>query len=394
MGPEISTGEIIACVLLAITIVELMLLYRKVAKVEDRSDFAGTLAQLKKDIEDGQDDLRADTGRIVRENMASFTDVIGSNTKNMVSLQQTELERIDRHMQEKLDVMRSLVDEKLQKTLNERVTDSFKAVNEHLVEVHKGLGEMQNLARSVGDLKKVMSGVKTRGILGEVALGAILQDVLAPGQYETNAATKKGSADRVEFAVKMPLGEGGFVYLPIDSKFPADTYMRLKEACETGSADDIKAARRDFVRRLRDEAKDISEKYLDPPNTTDFAIMFLPSEGMYLEAVNSGLVEELQRERHVNLAGPATMAAMLNCIQMSLRSIAIQRRSTEVWQVLNAVKTEFATFEKAFEAARGHMDQASKDLDRLVGVRTKKMAQCLKDVGELPTEDTDTLPKN
>lgn len=334
-----------------------------------------------------QDDLRADTGRIVRENMESFSGVIGRNSKDTAAMQQEEMARIDAHMQQKLDEMRSLVDEKLQQTLTERVSASFQIVNERLEQVHRGLGDMQSLARSVGDLKKVMGNVKTRGILGEIQLGAILKEILAPEQYDMNVATKKGSSKVVEFAVKLPVEGSNFVYLPIDAKFPGTTYKNLQEAYNEGDRNLIEECRKNLISTLKNEAKDIHDKYISPPETTDFAILFIPVEGLYAEAVNLGMLEELQRKYHVHIAGPGTMAALLNTIQMMFRYVAIQKRSTEVWQVLGAVKTEFAKFDDVLASTQKKITQANKDLDSLIGVRTRAIQRKLADVTELQTAD-------
>lgn len=276
----------------------------------------------------------------VDKNLHTFT---GETKQNLETIRVT-VDKNLRAMQEdnnkKLDDMRQIVDEKLQKTLSERMNESFKLVNERLEQVYKGLGEMQTLAQGVGDLKKVLTNVKTRGIVGEIQLGAILEDILAPEQYETNVATVPNSRNVVEYAVKLPVEDGSFVWLPIDSKFPGDTYGALRDAYEEGSREQIDACVKQLIATLKSEAKDIHDKYLAPPHTTEFGIMFLPFEGLYAEAVSRGMVEILQRDYHVNLAGPSTMAALLNSLQMSFRTIAIQKRSGEVWSVLGAVKTE------------------------------------------------------
>ncbi len=282
----------------------------------------------------------------------------------------------------KMDEMRVVVDEKLQKTINARMNESFSLVNDRLEQVYKGLGEMQNLAVGVGDLKKVLSNVKTRGILGEVQLAAILEEILSPEQYDTNVSTKQGSKAVVEFAVKIPSGDS-FIYLPIDAKFPGDTYARLRDAIESGSQLDINEASKLLTATIKSEAKDIRDKYLDPPNTTDFAIMFLPFEGLYAEVVNRGLIEVLQREYSVNIAGPSTMAALLNSLQMGFKTFAIQQRSSEVWQVLSAVKTEFNKFETTLRTTQQRINQVNDELDKLVGVRTRQIQRKLKSVSEL-----------
>lgn len=299
-----------------------------------------------------------------------------------------KLENIRRSMEQKLsDIrednnkqlteMRTTVDEKLQKTLEEKMNRSFAMVSERLEQVYKGLGEMQTLAVGVGDLKKVLSNVKTRGIVGEIQLGNILEEILTPDQYDTNVATKKGSRDVVEFAIKLPARDDGFIYLPIDSKFPGDSYAALRDAYESGSKEAVDAAAKTLINTIRREAKDIRDKYIDPPNTTEFAVMFLPFEGLYSEVVNRGMVEQLQRDYKVNIAGPSTMAALLNSIQMGFKTLAVQKRSAEVWNLLGSVKKEFETFNAVLVATQTRLDQANKELDKLVGVRTRQITRKL-----------------
>lgn len=292
---------------------------------------------------------------------------------------------------QKLDEMRRTVDEKLQDTLEKRITESFKTVNSYLEQVYKGLGEMQTLASDVGGLKQVLSGVKTRGILGEIQLGAILEEILAPEQYETNVATVPGSANRVEYAVRLPGADGGTVYLPIDSKFPGDTFAQLQDAGLSGDAAAVAAARKALETTLKAEAKDIFSKYVEPPYTTNFGIMFLPFEGLYAEVVNMGLLETLQRDYHVNVAGPSTMAALLNSLQMGFRTLAIQKRSSEVWQVLGAVKTEFGKFEDGLMNMRRHLDQTGRDLDSLLTTRTNQINRQLRAVQALDSAESARL---
>ncbi len=292
----------------------------------------------------------------------------------------TQLSYIQEDNNKKLDEMRKTVDEKLQKTLENTMQQSFGLVNERLEQVYKGLGEMQHLAVGVGDLKKVLSNVKTRGILGEIQLGAILKEILSPEQFEENVVTKAKGTERVEFAVKLPADDDGFIYLPIDSKFPGDTYMALQNAYETADPAQVDAAAKLLLNTLKKEAKDIRDKYIDPPNTTEFAIMFLPTEGLYCEAVNRGMIETLQREYKVNLAGPSTMAALLNSLQMGFKTLAVQKRSAEVWKVLGSVKSEFEKFADVIDATQKRLEQANSELDKLVGVRTRAINRHLKAV--------------
>ncbi len=310
------------------------------------------------------------------------------NIRTAVEKQMMDL-RQDNTIQ--LEKMRATVDEKLQKTLEDRISQSFRLVTERLEQVNKGLGEMQAMAANVGDLKKVLSNVKTRGILGEIQLGAILEEILTPEQYATNVATKKGSTNVVEYAVKMPGKDGSFVYLPIDAKFPGDTYAQLMDAYDSGDPAAVEAAGKALEQRIRGEAKDIRDKYIAPPDTTDFGILFLPVEGLYAEVVRRGLIETLQRDYHVNIAGPTTMAALLNSLRMGFNTLAIEKRSSEVWKILGAVKTEFDTFGKVVESARKRLEQADAELDRLVGVRTRVIQRKLRAVEKLPQEQTAAL---
>ena len=313
-----------------------------------------------------------------------LTDMSKSLTERQQVLENTVKNQLDVMRQDnnqKLDAMQKVVDEKLQKTLEEKMTESFKQVSERLEQVYRGLGEMQTVAAGVGDLKKVLSNVKTRGILGEIQLGAILSEILAPEQYEVDIATVPKSTNRVEFAVKLPgANEGESVYLPIDSKFPGDTYAALQDAYESGDPDRVAAARKALATVVKKCAKDIRDKYVYPPATTNFAIMFLPFEGLYAEVVNSGLVEILQKEYQINITGPSTMAAMLNALQMGFRTLAIQKRTGEIWKILGEVKTEFETFESVLDTTQKHLKQAGDDLEKLVGVRTRQINRRLRGI--------------
>ena len=398
-------------VLLVLVIV---LLTRKPAAAPraDSSDLGGAFSALgtlvSQNLKQGREAQRqqlADMDKSLTGKMGSVTDQLGQfekrlhgftaeTTQNLENIR-TTVDKNLRAMQEdnnkKLDDMRRIVDEKLQKTLSERMNESFRLVNERLEQVYKGLGEMQTLAQGVGDLKKVLTNVKTRGIVGEIQLGAILEDILAPEQYEVNVATRPGSRNVVEYAVKLPVEDGSHVWLPIDSKFPGDTYGALRDAYETGDRAPIDACAKQLVSTLKAEAKDIHDKYLEPPYTTDFGILFLPFEGLYAEVVNRGMVEVLQREYHVNIAGPSTMAALLNSLQMSFRTIAIQKRSGEVWSVLGAVKTEFDKFEACLTQTQNRLDQASRELDKLVGTRTRAIRRRLKGVTELSEAESQAV---
>ena len=286
----------------------------------------------------------------------------------------------------RLGEMRQTVDEKLQKTLEDRLQKSFGLVSQQLELVYKGLGEMRVLAAGVGDLKKVLSNVKTRGILGEVQLGAILEQLLAPGQYAENVATVPGSAERVEFAVRLPGDGDSPVWLPIDAKFPQDAYAALLAAYDTADKAAVELAAKELDKRVRAFGKDIHDKYLAPGHTTDFGVMFLPVEGLYAEVVRRGTAERLQREYKIVVAGPTTMAALLNSLQMGFKTLAIQKRSGEVWKVLGSVKAEFDTFGQALAQAQNRLNQASSELENLVGVRTRQIQRKLQQVTLLPGE--------
>lgn len=292
-----------------------------------------------------------------------------------------QLSAICRDNELKLEAIRATVDEKLATTLNDRLGASFKQVSSQLEAVYRGLGDMQNIASGVGDLKRVLSNVKTRGILGEVQLGAILRDILTADQYAENVATKPGSAERVEFAVKLPVEGGDPIWLPIDSKFPGDTYEHLRDAIEAGDAEGVAAARRALEQVIKAEAKDISSKYLSVPETTNFAIMFLPFEGLYAEVVDRpGLIECLQRDYQVNIAGPSTMAVILNSLQMSYQTFAFQRRADEIQRVLSAVKAEFPKYQAELRRALRQIETAGKTVDGIINTRTNVIERKLKSV--------------
>ena len=310
-----------------------------------------------------------------------------ASTADALRAQSEEMRRALRQMQadtrESLEKIRVSVDEQLQTTLERRVGESFKAVSGQLEQVYKGLGEMQTLAAGVGDLKKILGNVKTRGILGEVQLSALLSEILAPEQYLENAVTVPGSSARVEFAVRMPGEEGHPVLMPVDSKFPADAYMALQDAYEIADPARVKEAGAQLEARLKSFAKDIRDKYISPPDTTAFGVMFLPFEGLYAEAVNRGMVETLQREYGVSIAGPSTMAALLNALQMGFRSVALSRRSQEVWRLLGAVRTEFDRFAEVLASTQKRLQLAGDDLDKLVGARTRAISRKLREVERL-----------
>ena len=394
--------------LIAVLIVGIANLALVILLIGGRRDAAREIDRLKRDMLDEQRALRAE----VSENTRRSINAVGETLLNEYqrdTLNQEQrfktfalenaqrMEQIRRSVErqladiredngKKLDEMRSIVDEKLQKTLEDKLSRSFALVSERLEQVYKGLGEMQTLASGVGDLSKVLSNVKTRGILGEIQLGAILGEMMAPEQYEVNAKVKQATNERVEFAIKLP-ADDGTVLLPIDSKFPADAYTNLMDAYEQGNADAVKAAQAVLKGRIKEFAADIAKKYINPPYTTEFAVMFLPTEGLYAEVLRLNLMEPIQRAYRVSIAGPSTMAALLNSLQMGFKSVAIQKRSGEVWKVLGAVKTEFASFEKTLAKTRDRLRLADEELGRLIGARTHKINRSLERVTALPADD-------
>jgi len=306
----------------------------------------------------------------------TFSQLTDRRLADMTSQLNQRMAELKADTNRELSEMRKTVDAELRETLESRISQSFRTVSERLEQVYKGLGEMQGLASGVGDLKKVLTNVKTKGILGELQLGAILGEILSPDQYLTNAVTRPGHAERVEFAIKLPSSDRT-VLLPIDSKFPSEPYRVLEEAYEKADPNEIREASQLLINRLRSCAKDIRTKYVEPPHTTDFAILFLPFEGLYAEAVRLGMVETLQHEFKINIAGPSTMAALLNSLQLGFRSLAIQKRSAQVWDVLISVKDEFDKFGDALAMTDQRLTQAQNELDKLVGVRTRQIQRKL-----------------
>ena len=354
---------------------------------------ASQIDRMEKTLSTDQQQLRTELTERMGEMLSTLRALQRTNEDKLEQMRSSMGESIrllrednNRH----LDQIRGTVDEKLQTTLEKRISESFRTVSDQLEQVYKGIGEMQTLAGDVGGLKKVLSGVKTRGILGEVQLGAILAEILSPEQYDTNVATIPGSAERVEYAIRLP-GREGSVYLPIDSKFPGDRYEQLKNAQDEGDRDKIEAAYRALEQVIRAEARDIRNKYVEVPYTTNFGVMFLPFEGLYAEVVNRGLIEKLQQDYRISIAGPSTMAALLNSLQMGFRTLAIQKRSNEVWEVLGAVKTEFDKFEDTMKKMQGHLLQTSNDLDALMGTRSRAIERKLRSVQRLDEEDTRRL---
>ena len=347
---------------------------------------------------DAQHDGMVESLQNTNQHLLSTMSQMGQNQTSLLESMQRQVLLSTRNQEEKINTlrlenerqlgeMRRTVDQRLSESLDKKLDSSFAQVSQRLESVYKGLGEMHTLASGVGDLKKVLTNVKTRGIWGEMQLGSLIRQVLAPGQYEENVAVVPGSADRVEFAVCLPDQSGGMVYLPVDSKFPQEDYVRLVDASQAGDAAAADAARKALEKRLKDEAKKISSKYVSPPSTTDFAIMFLPIEGLYAEALQTpDLVDSLQRDFRIIIAGPGTFAAMLNALQMGFRTLAIEKRSGEVWRLLGEIKTDFARFAETLEATRHRLEQAGESIDSAVS-RTRTIRRKLSGLENLPESD-------
>ena len=409
--------EILTVSLLVVTILLIIILILRKNKTPeiDITPLAEQVEKLEKSLKEEFHYLREDHRNTARENREEQskslyelrTEFQNSFSRNMQSFQELQKERfaeMDKRQQElikntekRLEDIRATVDEKLQKTLNERIGQSFEMVGKQLEHVQKGLGEMHSLAQDVGGLKKVLSNVKMRGNIGEIQLEMLLEQILAPEQYDANVKTKKGSDTVVEFAVKLPGkdDDNQCVYLPIDAKFPKDAYDQLLEAYESDDPARIEAASRNIESTIKTMGKEIREKYLDPPFTTDFGIMFLPFESIYAEVVRrSQLMEQLQREYKVIVTGPTTLAAILNSLQMGFRTLAIQKRSSEVWRVLGAVKTEFTKFGGLLEKAQKNIQTAGNQIEEVMGKRTRAIQRRLNTVEALPASEAGLLMGN
>jgi DNA recombination protein RmuC len=362
---------------------------------ENRAELNQTLKDFQRDLNETLRLFKEDNQKMSKELLETiktefkeFRVGFESNFKDFTEHQRVKFDDLVKNTDKRLEDMRVTVDEKLQKTLNERLGQSFEAVGNQLKAVQEGLGEMKTLAQDVGGLKKVLSNVKQRGGLGEVQLEMLLEQILAPEQYVANVKTKQGSNDLVEFAIKLPGRDDqqSYVYLPIDAKFPKDAYEQLVDAYDGGDPAAIDASNKNLEAVIKKMAKDIRDKYIDPPHTTDFAIMFLPFEGIYAEVIRrSNLLEQLQREFKVIVTGPTTLAAILNSLQMGFRTLALQKRSSEVWTILGAVKTEFEKFGGLLEKAQKNIQLANGSLDELIGTRTKAINRKLKDIQALPS---------
>ena len=370
-----------------------------------REESAKTARDLREEVSAGQKlsmDMMVRTigemGKSQNDNLESIARLIQEMTEsNRVGIEKlrssidTQLKYLQESNEKKLDQMRETVDEKLQSTLEKRLGESFKLVSERLEAVQHGLGEMKNLATGVGDLKKVLTNVKARGTWGEVQLGALLEQILTPDQYDKNVRTRIDSQESVEYAIRLPGQDDGHescVWLPIDSKFPQEDYLRLVDAADTADVDAVQKATAALIRSVHNSAKEIRDKYLNPPGTTDFAIMFLPTEGLYAEVLRQpGQVEKIQQDYRIVVAGPTTLSAILSSLRIGFRTLAIEKRSSEVWKVLSAVKTEFGKFGDVLAKVQRQLNIASNTIEQ-TGVRTRSMERKLRAVEELPSEET------
>ena len=341
-------------------------------------------AKLIKDSNEENEKIKEKLSLEIKE----FTKTVNETLSKFNETLNNQLKEIREDNNKKLDKINETVNEKLEKTLEGRLKQSFDSVIEHIGGVNKAIGEIKGLANDVGSLKTVLTNVKTKGIVGEVILGNIISDILTVGQYDENVKTKKNSTEPVEFAIKLPNTDDGFIYLPIDSKLPLNSYQKIKEGMDTGNIELINTGRKDLRSAIRKYAKDIVDKYVEVPNTTEFAIMFLPIEGLYIETLNLGLFEEIQKEFKITLAGPTTLTAILNALQMGFKTLAIQKKSADVFKLLGAVKTEFEKFAKTLEKTQKKVDEASDELDSLVGTRTRKIQIKLRGIETLDYDTT------
>ena len=356
--------EIAIIILLSVLIICVMIVMVLVLKNGSKDTTRSMEQNIQASVAQNSMQLEKNIADTTQQSVKMFSELVAQNQKHIGSMQTERFSQMDTEIK----TMRASMDK-------------------HLADIYKGIGDISALTSGVNDLKKVLTNVKTRGILGEIQLGAILEEILAPEQYEANVMPVPMSRAVVEFAVKLPHDDDGYIYLPIDSKFPLDAYSDLEDAYESGDAQAIDNAAKVLVQRIKQFAKDIHTKYVAPPYTTDFAIMFLPTESLYIEAVRRGLVETLQREYKVCIAGPSTMAALLNSLQMGFKTLALEKRSSEVWQVLAEVKTEFEKFYSVLDTAQKHINQTSDDLDKLIGTRMRAMEKKLRDVEKNNTEE-------
>lgn len=350
-----------------------------------RTQLLETAAKQRQESNDSAKSHREELSNSFRQFQDSFSNILKERFDGLYSRQ----DKLLASTEQKLEEMRATVDEKLQKTLNDRLGQSFKLVSEQLESVQKGLGEMQNLANDVGGLKNALTNVKVRGNFGELQLKALLEQMLSPEQYDENVVTVPGSTERVEFAIKLPGKDenNSFIYLPIDSKFPKDVYDQYIEAIDQGDSGNVKSRSQLFESTITKMAKDISTKYVSTPHTTDFAILFVPVENIYAEVIRrTGLMQTLRDQYHIMVAGPTTLGALLSSLQMGFHTLAIEKRSSEVWKTLAAVKTEFATFGDLLDKVKKNIDQASKNIETLQGTRTRAINRKLREVESLPMD--------
>ena len=377
--------DIVLVVLGAVIIILLVvLIFKKPAQSELSADF--------KTMEERLIRVEGEVGKInpaIDRNFRENRKEINENLERIQNSNARSIEQLRTGNEKKLEEMRETVDEKLKASVEKRFNESFKSISTQLTQVYQGLGEMKNLATGVGDLKKVMEGVKTRGIYGEVQLGAIIEDILNKAQYEENIVTKKGSSDRVEFAIKMPgKDDDSLVYLPIDSKFPVENYSRLIAAYENGEKAEIEKYSKALAADVKEQAKKISTKYLDPPMTTDFGIMFVPTESLYAEILRiPGLSDEVRQKHHVSITSPSTLPVALNGLLMGFKTVAIEKRSAEVWQTLGAVKTQFGKFSDLLEGVQKKLQESANKIEN-AKTTSRQIERKLKNVEELPESDS------
>ncbi|GGJ09453.1 DNA recombination protein RmuC [Alicyclobacillus cellulosilyticus] len=357
-----------------------------------REELANTLLRVQRQLTDVLEQMAKRNMDLLAQASAQVGELTRLNEQKLEGVRaavEQRLAALQEENRQKLEHIRATVDEKLHATLEQRLGESFKLVSERLEQVHRGLGEMQTLAAGVGDLKRVLTNVKVRGVLGEVQLGSLLEQMLAPDQYATNVAVRPGSGERVEFAIRLPArdGDAGFIWLPLDAKFPLEDYQRLLEAQETGDALLFQEASKHLEARIKASAKEIHDKYIHPPATTDFALLFLPVEGLFAEVLRrSGLMETIYREYRVILTGPTTLAALLNTLQMGFRTLAIERRASEVWQLLGAVKAEFNKFGGILEKTQRKLQEASHTIEEATR-KTRTIERKLRHVEALPSAE-------
>lgn len=388
----LSVVGVIVVVLLIVTIV---LLLRRGSNERETADFKTIQERLIR-IEGEMGKINPSIDRNFRENRKEISESLermqNNNIRSLELLRsgnEKKLEQMRQSNEKSLEEMRETVDEKLRASVEKRFNESFKSISAQLTQVYQGLGEMRNLATGVGDLKKVMEGVKTRGIYGEIQLGAIIEDILNKSQYEENVATKKGSSDRVEFAIKMPGKDSdNLVYLPIDSKFPVENYSRLIEAYDNGNKSEIEKFSKALATDVKEQAKKISTKYLDPPMTTDFGMMFVPTESLYAEILRiPGLSDEIRQKYHVSITSPSTLPVALNGLLMGFRTVAIEKRSAEVWQTLGAVKTQFGKFGDLLEGVQKKLQESANKIES-AKTTSRQIERKLKGVEELPEAES------